>query len=421
MKTNLTNWLSALCAILLIVLLALQTKQKSQLESLRQDLTAIDLRQQETREAVQQQTETTYHALGMVIPEELLKSQINKLVAFEARIGDENSWPKDLTNADAMVAELRALVRQIPPWAEEDLLPRLNAVRWGVQSFQTLHANSNAQGENLDAAANAYANQLSIQPDGGSTNIAAMLSSRQQDATARFASFRRNSAINEATNQLELAVMTDGLGVWQRLNEWTNDPNALQLRQQLKARLIEEEISKLAESAKTSLQMLDGITNDALRQAGYVRVLDSITSQRLSLMEQPDAPESASRSLDDIAQIAEFRIKAETEKKREFESQRQRDYQRWALKNIKQFNDKYDIAIKEPHGNGYTTIKDDMVKLLEPISPSYLDPAVGKLFNEAFYDRGWAKLGDSGGMAYRPVVALSEATVVKKTPSNFDK
>ena len=56
MKTNFANWLSALCAALLIVLLVLQTKQKSELETLRKEHQAFasttEQRQQEACEAV---------------------------------------------------------------------------------------------------------------------------------------------------------------------------------------------------------------------------------------------------------------------------------------------------------------------------------------------------------------------------------
>jgi hypothetical protein len=52
-KSNLTNWLSALCVILLIVVLVLQTKQKSQIETLRQEhqafVTATEQQQKEQR------------------------------------------------------------------------------------------------------------------------------------------------------------------------------------------------------------------------------------------------------------------------------------------------------------------------------------------------------------------------------------
>lgn len=108
MKTNLTNSLSGLCAVLLIAVLAFQFKQQSRLDTLQ--------RQQESlSSAVQQQTAVVHRALGKVIPVELPDSITKKLGALEARIADQKSWPENSTEADAMLAELRELVRQIPP------------------------------------------------------------------------------------------------------------------------------------------------------------------------------------------------------------------------------------------------------------------------------------------------------------------
>ena len=175
MKTNLTNWLCGLCAILLIAVLVFQFKQQGRLDALKQQqdvfASATSKQQQDERDAiatlansvtnlgtslesrlakneqqtkektaeiantVQQQTAVLHRALDKVIPVELPEALTKKLAALEARIADEKSWPKDADEADAMLAELRALVRQIPPWAEEDLLPRLNAVRWGTSGL----------------------------------------------------------------------------------------------------------------------------------------------------------------------------------------------------------------------------------------------------------------------------------------------
>ena len=331
MKTNLTTGLAALCAILLIVSLVNQSKQKSEIESLRQQhddfVSATTRNQREVKtnmtviaNAVQQQTAVMYRALGKIIPVELPESVSNKLAELEARIADEKSWPTNSTDADAMFAELRDLLHQIPPWAEDDLLPRLYALRWGVQSVQVLRANENAANEDLETAAEVFANQLSIQPDGGSTNLAVKLATRQQDVTGQFKTFRQVSAINEATNQLGLAVMTDGLATWQRLSEWTNSPThgqqVLELRQQLRSRLLEDEVAKFADATKANLQKLGSLTNVALRQAGYFQMMENVTVQRLKLLEEPDVPANTLNALADLSASVEARIKAETEKHR---------------------------------------------------------------------------------------------------------
>jgi hypothetical protein len=464
MKTNLTAGLSALCAILLIVLLVLQAKQKTNLETLRLEhqafATATEQRQQEARNAVsklaaqvatlgtnlesrlvqgeqqanekmsatlnmvQQNTAVMHRALGKVIPVELPETLTNQLGALEARIADENSWPKDSTNADAMVAELRGLIRQIPPWAEEDYLPRLNALRWAVQSLELIQANVNAQGEDLNAAADAYANQLSIQPDGGVANIATALTSRQQDATARFATFRRDSAIIDATNQLNLAVMDNGLAAWRNLAVWTNDPiqgqKVLELRRQLHARLLEDDISKFIVSVDAGLAQATNEPSLTIRQISFGKLLDSVLSQRQILLESTDADASLSRNLLDCATRIEKAIETSNKSQLTEQENKLRDYQRWALSQIEKFKDEMNTVegFRVPFGvvhdgNDYAGISKAMMKYLVPISVGYLDPAVSRLYNEAF-DRGWKKLENRKDL--QTEVAKQEAVTVKKKP-----
>ena len=376
---------------------------------------------------VQQNTAVMHRALGKIIPVELPEVLTNQLAALEARIADEKYWPKDSTNTDAMVAKLRGLIRQIPPWAEEDYLPRLIALRWAVHSLELIQSNVNAKGEALDAAADAYANQLSIQPDGGAANIAAALTNRQQDATARFAAFRRDSAIIDAKEQLGLAVMTDGLGAWQHLAEWANDPtvgsNALELRQQLHTRLLDDEIAKYSDTTKDELGKLDAITNSPLRQAAYLRTLENVTIQRLRLLQESDATPSTVNALTDLSTAFETRIKGESDKQRQVESGRERGYQQWALEQISNFRSEFDKAMSRTKPGAvfgtnsdpdFTGVRNAVVNHLLRISPGYLDSAVAMIYRQAF-DDGMNSLDANLKLS----VAKEDAKTPKKSPQNY--
>ena len=462
--------------MLLIAVLVFQFKQQGRLDALQQQQeslsSAVGQQQQEQRDAgarlanqvtnwgvslesrlvqneqqtkekaaeianiVQQQTAVMHRALGKVIPVELPASLTNKLGVLEARIADEKSWPKDATEADAMLAELQELVRQIPPWAEEDLLPRLNSLRWSIQSLLVLQANANVDGETLATAAETFANQISTQPDGGSTNITTALASQQADATQRFAVYRRESAIKDAKEQLGLAVTTDALAVWQRLSEWTNNTThgqqVLELKQQLRLRLLDDEVAKFADATKAGLQRLSVLTNIALRQAGYFRTLENVTIQRLKLLEETDVPITVANVLADLSASVESRIKTESEKQKQEDAGRVRGYQQWALREIADFrSDFLDAQNQERPRLGdsirgpeiYTDfgmIRDAMVKHLLPVSPGHLDSAVAKIYGQAFED-GWNKLGGKDEKHLQTEVAEKDATTVKKTQQNYQE
>lgn len=500
-KSNVSNWLSALCVVLVFVLLVVQSKQSTELDLLRQQQASIapaadqrhqeitaevtkvaaqqatsaaaaDQRHQETTTGstklaeyvanlgtrmesrlsqfeagtkdksveianlVQQQTAVLHRALGKVIPVELPESVTKKLGALEARVGNEKTWPKDASAADAMLAELRELLRQIPPWAEEDLLPRLNALRWGVQSLQLLQANANVDGEALATAADIFTNQISTQPDSGATNITVVLASRQIDATQRFTAYRRDTAIKDAIEQLGLAVTTDGMAVWQRLNEWTNSPThgpqVLELRQQLRSRLLVEEVTKYAETTTANLQRIGIAANDALRQAGYFRTLENLTVQRLKLLEETEVPASAIKLLANLSASVEARIKANSEKQRQDDAGRVRGYQQWVLRRVEDFRrdlanaqnqkrSRLGEAIRGPEiYTDFRMIRDAMVKHLLPVSPAHLDSAVAKIYGQAFED-GWNKLGGKDEKYLQTKVAEEDATTAKRTPQNYQE
>lgn len=449
MKSNLTNWLIALCALMSTIALGLLIKQQRQFDALQRQhdavLATLNLQQQQQLSAaaqlgnqvtnlgvsLQQQTSVVHRALGKVIPVELPESLIKKLGAMEARILDENSWPKDAAESDAMLGELRDLVRQIPPWAEEDLLPRLNALRWGVQSLLVLRGNANVAGEELATAAEAFANQITIQPDIGSTNIAGLLATRQADATQRFTVYRRETAIKDAKDQLALAVTSDALAAWQRLSEWTNSPThaqqVLELRQQLRARLLKDEVAKFTEATKASLQRFDALTTVALRQAGYFRTMEHVTVQRLQLLEEPDIPPSAGKELADLSASVEARIKAEMEKQRREDTENIRGYQQWALEKIAAFRKDFGGAQQQEKPGrvfgtntytDYAMIRNAMVNHLLPVSPAHLDSAVAKIYSQAFED-GWNKLGGTDEKYLQTQVAQRDAVTPKRMPQNY--
>ena len=387
----------------------------------------IDKQRDELRISIQQQTAVVHRALGKVIPIELPESVTKKLSSLEACIGDEKLWPKDISAAAEMQAELRDLLRQIPPWAEEDLLPRLNAVRWAVQSIQVIQLNENVRSDALEAAADAYANQLSTEPEGGSTNIATELKRLQQIAMNRFALFRRDRAINGAKEQLGMAVMTDGMEAWGNLAEWKNDQAvgsiALELRRQLHSRLLDDEIAKYSDTTKIELAKLDAVTATALRQAGYVRILENVTIQRLRILQEIDATPSVLTTLTNLSTIVEARIKDESNKQRQDESRRERGYQQWALSQISGFRTDFDTAMKRTKpGRIYGTspdpdlegVRNSVVNYLLPINLGYLDTAVAVIYRQAF-DDGMNKLDGDLQLS----VAREDSKMSKKTPLNY--
>lgn len=464
-KSNLTNWLSALCAGLLIVVLVLQSKQGGELQSLRQGhesfVTATGHRQQETREAVstlservtalgtnldsrlaqgdkqakermveamnvlQQQTAVLHRAVGKVIPVELPESLTKKLVALERRVTDEKSWPKDGPGVDMMVVEMRDLTRQIPPWAEDDLLPRLNAVRWGVSALTLVTraqpVASDALGEFLDDVDTA----IEAKPDGASALLLKHLTELQSTLKQKFDMARRSSAIADAERfRTEGATPAEISDVLERLTEWAGaaefKERVQKLQHELRARVLADETSRFIASVDASFRRAREEPNQTIRQISLYGLLGSVLSHRQGLFENQEAAKSLSDSLTERAKLIEQAIESEGKAQAAEQDKKIREYQRWALSQIESFNTAVSVDEKGVRGlftnsADYPAIKDDMVQFLVPISVPHLDPAVSRLYSGAF-ERGWKLLDGAGQKYLQTGVAEQEAVVRKRKP-----
>ena len=443
-----------LCAALFAAFFIVHSKQAAELDALRMQrdallsttarwqetsqqqntalVSAMDRFKEASANELHQQTILVRRALGSAAPAELPESLTKMLNSLEEQIRVKNKWPKDTAEANAMNTALRDFLRQLPAWEEENVLPRLNALRWGVQSLQVLRANDNAVGQNLEAAEEAFENQLSTQPEGGSADISADLAAHLKVATEKFAEFRRDTAIKEAQKQLANTT-TDGFEVWQRLGEWaaskTHGTQVIELQRKLHSKLFEVEASKFSEATRANLKKLEAVAEDALRQAGNLRLLDSVMTQRLRLLEEADAPVSADRSLAHLSASIEAQIKTVSEKQRKEDTARILGYQQWVLHQITNFHADFQKAQeqKKPgtvYGtNTYTDfgmIRDAVVKHLLPISPGYLDPAVSKIYSQAF-EEGWSKLDGKEEKHFQTEVAQKDATTPKTTPQNYQE
>ena len=410
MKTNLTNWLSALCAILLIAVLVLQTKQTTQIETLRQNLTATDQRQQETRDAVskladqvattstnlesrltqdeqqtkeqlgdtmnavQQQTSVLSRFIGPYIPIQLPAGLSNELASLEAQVADTNAWPQDSTNADAMLAQLHTLVTKIPPWAEEDYLPRLNAVRWGTSAITLIAKAQTVTDDTLEDFLDDVDTAIQAKPDGASKLVA-----------ERLAEIQSNPDFNLRVQKLQHDVQVRNLS---------------------------DDTSKFIASVDAGLVRATNEPSLTVRQISFGKLLDSVISQRQNLLENTNADASLPASLTDLATRIEAAIAAENKSEVAEQEKKLRDYQRWALSQIQSFNNDYATAASMiPYKSDTSRIKNDMIKYLVPISVGFLDPAVSRLYNEAF-EAGWGKLDNN----LKTEVAKQEVVIQKQKP-----
>ena len=429
-KPKVSRWIMVATIALLIFLILFQLRQQTRLETSLAKQAQLEIKLEKCTNIISQQTSVINRALGKVIPIELPESLTAELAALEACIADQTAWPKSDKESETMLNKVRDLVHHIPPWAEDDLMPRLNAVRWAVQSLQMIQTSATAEGEALASAADILENQLSTQPEGGSKIIAAVLAKRQSEVAQRASTYRCHTAIKDAETQLASGAMTDGMAVLESLGEWKNSPTeknkVLDLQKQLRSRLLGDEVARFAKTTETDLRRLSELTNTALRQAGHYKLIENITTQQLRLLEETDVPESTAKVLADLSALVEGEIKVESQEQRKKDDERVRGYQQWALENIAKFHKDFQKA-QNQEGKwimgkntfiSYPMIGDAIVNNLLPISPGCLDLAVGKIYSQAF-EEGWNMLGGKDVKDEQTKVASKDALLPKKTPQNY--
>jgi len=374
---------------------------------------------------VSQQTSVVHRALGKAIPIELPESLTNDLAALEKQVRNEASWPKSSVEADAMLTKLRDLVRAIPPWAEEDLLPRLNAVRWAVSAL-ALSAQSNDVTDNqlVDFLDN-IETVIEAKPASSSELVAIHLTGVQSKLNARLESFQLKTAITDSERLIkdggEPAAFAE---IEERLSEWAAVPEFKEsigtLLKSIRSRALSDDVANLNLSVEKTMLGLHNEPSSMIRQLTLGRLMDSVVSQRQLVVEKSATPELETQKLTRLSMEIEKAIETEARIHTAEQDKKLRAYQGWALGQIQKFNDDMNIAEKADKGTiydsaDYTRIKDGMVSYLVPISVGLLDPAVNRLYSEAF-ERGWKQLDGKNQKHLQTELAQQEAIVEKRKP-----
>lgn len=373
---------------------------------------------------VSQQTAVIHRALGQVIPIVLPESTDKRFQELEARIADEKAWPKTSSEADAVAAQLRDLVRQIPPWAEEDLLPRLNALRWGVSGIGLVARSYVVTDDELADYLDDLATAIEAKPENASELVANHLTATQEKFTAKFNSFRRDRTLAEAEKlRNEGGGASDFSDVLERLSEWATLPEFKarieKLMVDLRGRALSDAVREIAASVDQTLERLPSEKGGMVRQITLGKLLDRIVSQRQLLLESPDAGNPLLDNLTELSVKIEKRIEEEGRTQAAGQETKLARYQGLALERIRKFNDEMDAAegLRVPSGvvdkNDYSRIQKAMVDWLVPISAGLLSPATSRLYNEAF-ERGWKRLENKKD--YQTEVAKQEAIIEKLKP-----
>lgn len=289
-------WTGALAIVLL-----LQLEQSERIATLESHYIQLveDMRSQtgETQSLIQQNSAVMHRAIGTVIPMILPEGVEKRLEAMEARLRTPADWPSDEAQVNESFKELQKLVKDLPPWVEEDLLPRLNALRWGVASVALLVESRSVSDDALENFLDRVETALDAKPEGAAEEVKVPLAGLIQDHP--FA-----SRIAEIRDQA-----------------------------------LEDEIDQFVEQVDQSLERAQKEQSQMIRQILFTQLFGSVVAQHQSMQERIAEPNSESlRNLADLTGRVERAIK-DNQKEQDLEREKSlREYQAWALQQIREFN-----------------------------------------------------------------------------------
>ena len=416
-------------------------RMASDMESLRKSMKETETNIINQTTAITNQNTILDRAVGKYIPIKIPDDLDKNLSLLEEQAKDVSKWPKDIAGVQQFSDALDKCIHSTPPWAEKDLLPRFNALRWEEAAFSIIVSDS----KTLDQS---YCEGVQLAKiDGIPQALLERVTKVKEDAETYLKTTRETAVIQAAKDSLinEKADATKALEDLGSLVE-DNNPEAMALQEKLYYMLINKKAKEQIEGLKKNMETVSKIADWQLRQTGYNQIASTATQQSLAWLSENRIDKTASEELEQI------RKKSQAEADN-ISKERAMAYQKWAFDQIKktsQLNVLIDESCKEGnnislnknvkpllkegsslmfkkspgkiYGENITNIEEvrlaairmGMIQYLVPINPGLLDVGVSQLYQKE-WEAGWKKLD---GKSEQDEVAKAAGTTKKKGPAD---
>ncbi len=375
------------------------------------------------REASTQQTAVLSRAVGNIIPVQMPAKFNQRLAQLEQSVAKQSRGQATPSEARAARQAFEKLARQLPPWAQQDYLARINPLRWSIISLCLLHPRASAQRIPSTSQARYMRAQLLSAPSGTPGGIRQSVVDRlcsqltakakRLDQLARAS--RHKAALSNAKNAIEngksirlASAAMDGL------TPWANSKSAQALTRKLAVIIWKQQAIRQCKALQRQLHRIDATKNTRLEQSGASLVYQSAMTQELLLVGHG----TNSNKVKSLLASVRKKIVAIEATQAAAANAAHRRYQAWALAQILQFKKAYNHASNGGWSNArYKAVMHGMINDLLPISVNDLDPAVAQEYNREF-EKGWTKLKGREDQTY---VAKQTKWVHQRFPQDFIK
>ena len=377
---------------------------------------------------VEQQTLLFNRALGKELLVQLPPDVEGAIKEVEDQLRTESKWPTAAATVQQLNERLTGTLDKLPPWAQEELLPRLLPRRWEINALWIL---ANAPPKDLDGLSSyvrTVETHVSSKPAGSSDELAKRLAARRQDAEKSLTAAERAVAIEAANRAIK---ERKNLETAFRLVAAYEDEEAKKLVTQLNQILLSRTIIDAIDGLRAELKSYETLTDAGLRAYAVARANQATMDLRLRAKSANLADAALNARLDELEKTVAADIVDANKKLLARDAERSMRYQVWALNQIKQVrtysaikeieikkiasavdrNNPMSAAITQAKKTAGETLRKEMIERLAPIDQRVLDEAVSQWFRKVYQQR-FADLDETEQLA----VVTGFATTVKKLP-----
>ena len=231
------------------------------------------------------------------------------------------------------------MLKQVPPAAEETLLPRINALRRNVEVLWVLANTEKPRGDEWNTIQSTCRSLLQAAPDNRNQALFGRLEGQLKEATKQAAAQQRKAAVQLANH----AVNGEGdpALAWTALEPYDSEEQnrvLSELRGKLRGKLLDKTTEERLKVLQTTFDHAKTSGNDRRAQGAVARVYDAATGILLDLDSENPRPESAIKRVQSLLDACEAELNAINHRQQAEADKKVRAYQVWALKQIQSFS-----------------------------------------------------------------------------------
>jgi len=321
------------------------------------------------------------------------------LDAIKDQLSKEENWPQSIAEVTQLHDKLATALNQLPPRTQEELLPSLVPVRWTIQALWIL---LNPPAEGTDSMSlSTYADELELlvsnRPMASPENLESRLIKRRNEVRELVVTNERVNVIKEA--QVALGGKGDIDQAIRRINGY-EDKEARSLLFQM---TFKRDFQGISEDFQAQEKLVDPV----LRDFAVTRLSQGILDLRLrASFSNEDVPKNLSDGLVAIEKKVNQQQETALKTRQNEYSKSRRDYQVWALNEIRKIplltaldtEEKAKIGPidrRNPMSTAYQNaditakkkLRDSMIEHMSSIDTTLLDEAVATWYRKVFQQR----------------------------------